>query len=271
MNERFGGGGQDIERQRGYAREVHREQALAPTTRARPKMGGQSPLPSVVTAAENYPNGGRVTPVDLFSLQLPDLEIWERAQPGWVIRLTSPARPPGYILDIWTLQPLFLELGVISGGFEQRMIVDVAPAFSLQVACERIWGRLGWSSTEVKPPPGALLDWQVTRGICETTARRAFLLSSIEGSHEVPGFAGSFSLITGNQYPSNLRNLSGGLALSLVFAGDDGELIQTFDRDQILGLLNDGQRVPLPPFARTCGWTGSNIPLRIVYHFGGNR
>lgn len=236
---------QPNERTRGYARE-RRTEDTHEFQRARPRMGGTSPLPASAAAAE------------LFLVSLEDLAIEERAGAGWCVRLGVPDAIPG--TGEYDVHELVVEITVTTGGSSHVLEVNAYPGCTVHLVGEQVAARVKWGVAPVVVPPAASLRWQVSRGICPTTAVRAYTVQAAT-TGLIPSFATGFALFSGDDVVSE------DLQMDFATHASATRIIQHYGRADLLQCLGDFAK--LPPGAGQWRWlTATAMPVRLVFSFG---
>lgn len=232
------------EHERGYARERRLDETRP--QRVRPRLGGTSPLPADGAASE------------LFLVQLEDLTAEERAGAGWCVRIGVPdAIPSNQDYDV---HELLVEFTVTMGGATHTLEVNAFPGGTVHLVGEQLAGKLKWARPSVVVPPGELLRWQVSRGLCRTTASRAFDVQAAT-TGRVPLFATGFALFSAD------ADLTDAIALDFATHGGATRVIQHYTTDDLLQAV--GQYAVLPPGAGEWRWLqASTDPARLVFCFG---
>jgi hypothetical protein len=234
----------DQERQHAFAR--GRVQEDDEPQRARPRLGGSAPLPAPGAAT------------DLFSVALEDLSFAERAAPGWCLRLGVPEAVPTD--EEYDVHELLVELTIVVAGVAHALEVNVFPGCTVHVVGEQIAAKLKWGTNAANVPPGVSLRWQLSRGLCETRAARAYTVQ-VADVGQVPAFATGFALFSG------AADVSEDIQLDFATHAGPGRVIQHYTRNDLLQAV--GAFAPLPPGAGQWRWlTPTAAPVRLVFSMG---
>ena len=231
------------QRERGYARERRLDDTKP--ERARPRLGGASPLPADGSTA------------DLFSVALEDLTIEERAAAGWCLRFGVDAVPTDGTYDV---RELFAEITITVGGTALALEVDVFPGCTVHLVGDQIAARLKWGITPANVPAGVSLRWQLSRGLCVTNATRGYPVQAGPAVGVVPPFASGFALF------SQAADIAEDLQLEFS-AYTNGPVVQHYTRNDLLQAV--GAFASLPPGATVWRWlTSTYYPARLVFAVG---
>lgn len=243
---------EELNRQRGYAVPRRHDSGGPGAVRPNPpRMGGATALPASGQSA------------DLFIALADDLPPVDRAGGGWCVRLGVPEvipapQPAGLGYD---MQELLAELTITSGGVSHVLEVNAYPGCTLHLAGEQIAAKVKWGASPVDVPPDATLRWQLSRGVCRTTATRGFTLQTAPAAGLVPPFATGFALFSGDS------DLSDSIELELATHTEATRVIQHYTTDDLLQVV--GQFAALPPGAGAWRWlTATAEPVRLVFCYG---
>lgn len=149
---------------------IARQQGLIRTgvrdTQQRPHLGGLVPLPS--------PGGF----TDVFTASVSQLSPVERAQPGWVLRVTTTDLTDDPNVDAtggWRMDALSVEVLSTAGGVQSTVELDIFPATQVFFAADSLQVRLkqrAEASPLVQPPDSLRIQWSLARGYAPTHAFR---------------------------------------------------------------------------------------------------
>lgn len=244
------------ERDRGFSRPVQRS---APTGLA-VRKGGTAPIP---------PRGSTGA---LFAGNVADLQPSDIAQPGWCLRVASEITTSAEnALKLGSFN-LLVELHLSTGGVDCVMEVDAFPGFTMHIAADTVAGKLKWEDSPYTHEATGLVSWQLTRGICATTATRSFPIGLISYPPDpkeglVPQFATHFSLHT----PDDLRpyfDQENWENTVLTFkTSQAGASVSRYANDALLSAI--GEFIPIPRGGRYwdfAEWTTSR--WQVVFGFG---
>lgn len=233
------------EQERGYARERGLDETQP--QRARPRLGGSSPLPASGAAAE------------LFTVSIDDLTREERAGAGWCVRLGVPDPIPA--TGDYDLHELIAELTVMVAGTAYAIEINAFPGALVHLVGEQISARVKWGIAPASVPPDTAIRWQLARGSCETRAVRAFTFDAAPSVGLVPIFATGFAIYTGELDPLE--------DIQLEFVTHEGStrVLQHYSREDLLQVV--GAFAPLPPGASAWRWlTATAADVRIAFTLG---
>jgi hypothetical protein len=145
----------------------------------------------------------------------------------------------------------------------------------MHIAADIVSARLKWDTgVLVVAPPAGTLSWQLTRGMCPTTATRSRYIKASRDQGfvgEVPMFATSFALFTPD-VPDALAAADSddptmGLQLTFATAAAGGLVVHDYTGDELMAAI--GEYVAIPRGARF--WRmpfGSPARFQLVFGYG---
>jgi hypothetical protein len=233
-----------LERQRGYARERRLDETQP--QKVRPRLGGEVLLPAANVASE------------LFLVLLEDLSAEERSAPGWCIRLGVPSDIPAD--QEYDVHELLVELTVTVGGVSHVLEVNAFPGCVVHLVGEQVSARVKWGIADAIVPATPVLRWQVTRGLCATSAVRAYTVQSA-GVGAVPPFATGFALFSGE------AAIAEDIQLNFSTHPSATRVIQHYTAPDLLQTV--AAFTTVPPGAGEWRWlTATAAPVRLVFALG---